>query len=166
MSIAVCHQESLYNILFFKLVVFQFPLGSWSIQSQFLGHLSSVRYGFHLLEQVLSQIRLVGYSHKLCAVIAVAYLAGRTPLQVERIFAGLFIFLLWQRAECLPLPRTLAMGVKALFRPQLNLSTINELYRSYLQQQGFAVSLQRTTCSLNKHPGCLELPMGPLQLMT
>lgn len=38
-------------------VVFGFALGLWSISNLVLSHLSSVRYGFHLVQQALSQIR-------------------------------------------------------------------------------------------------------------
>jgi hypothetical protein len=34
---------------FGKIVVFHFPLGSWSIWYQILGHISSVRHGFYLI---------------------------------------------------------------------------------------------------------------------
>lgn len=47
---------------------------------------------------------LVGYTHKFCATIAPAYIAGNTPLQVEGLLALLSLtFLLWLHAEDLPL---------------------------------------------------------------
>lgn len=42
---------------FSRIVVFGFPLGPWPIWSEVLGHLISVRHGFHLLEWALNPIR-------------------------------------------------------------------------------------------------------------
>ena len=61
--------------------------------------------GSILWSNLKSNQRLVGYSHKCCATIALAYLVGRTPLQIEGFVAGLvFTFLLWQHAEYFPIP--------------------------------------------------------------
>ena len=62
-----------------KTVIFGFTLGSWPIYSQVLGHSSSVRYAFHLVEWALNHM-LVGDSNKLWATFALTYLTGRTVL--------------------------------------------------------------------------------------
>lgn len=60
MSTTECHQEEfhccdcLYVCFPFG---FGFTIGPWDIQTQVLGHRSSVVYGFHLVERSLSQIR-------------------------------------------------------------------------------------------------------------
>lgn len=39
----------LLHFSFYRALLFGFPLGAWDISSHVLGHLSSVRYGFHLM---------------------------------------------------------------------------------------------------------------------
>lgn len=50
---------------------------------------------------------LIGYFQKLCSTIALAGLAGRTPLYL-RVFVVVLVFmcLLWQCAEYFPVPKT------------------------------------------------------------
>ena len=51
---------------------------------------------------------LVSFPLKLCCTIALANLEDRTPLQVKGFVARMvFIFLLWQHAKYLPVPRML-----------------------------------------------------------
>jgi hypothetical protein len=45
---------------------------------------------------------LIGYSHKICITVALLYLIGKKPLQVEGLGFGLmFIFIHWKHAEYL-----------------------------------------------------------------
>ena len=67
--------------LFVRTVVFGFTLDNQAIYSQVLGHPISVTYEFHLIKWVLKSNQIVvGYFHKLCATIALAYLAVKTPV--------------------------------------------------------------------------------------
>lgn len=43
-----------------------------------------------------SNLKFIGYSHKLCATIALAYLEGRTPLLTQEFVVGLmFLLTFW-----------------------------------------------------------------------
>ena len=92
------------------------------LQNHGLCNPSSVGCEFHLVKWALSQIRsmLVGYAHKLCANIALAYLVGRTSLQGLWVACLCFSFgieksaFLYQRHQ--------HVVVKALCRHQLNFS--------------------------------------------
>lgn len=50
-----------------------------------LGQPSSIRYGLHLMEWALSQIKLVDYSHRLCDTIALAYLQAGQHCRSESL---------------------------------------------------------------------------------
>ena len=99
---------------FRRTLVFDFTLDPWANQPQFLHHLSSVGYGLHFRKWNLNQSDIGWFFyHKLCASIIPDYLEGWTPEKIKG-FASLliFIFLLWQHAECLPLSKMLAHNSK------------------------------------------------------
>ena len=62
---------------------------------------------------LMSNQTLVVYPYKLYATIVLAYLAGRTLLQIKGSVAGLvFTFLLWCHGEYLPVPKILTYRSK------------------------------------------------------
>jgi len=65
---------------FNRIILFGFPIGPCPIWSQVLGNMRSVGDVFHLMEWALNPSDSGGYSYKVCATKAPAYLGVRSPL--------------------------------------------------------------------------------------
>lgn len=87
MGRAECHQEA---FLFSIIMVSSFP-----IYSQVLGQVSSLRYGFHLIERALNPIKIMVFihSHKICATTVPVCLEERSLLHVTGIVAGSYYYM-------------------------------------------------------------------------
>lgn len=118
-----------------------FSMGSWPIQLQVLGHLSSFNYGFYLTEWALVpdcdwlHLQLFVF---FSARVAPAYHQCTHHYRSQGFIASLvFTFLIWSCAEYLPV----SMAVRVLTRHQLCLSMFTELCIHCFQQQGLTTSL-------------------------
>ena len=81
----------------------------------------------------------------------------------QKSVAGLvFMFLIWQYAQYLPIPKTPELEVEALCRHQLDLSMFSELCRCCFQQWYLTFCLWRATIVLATAWAVLGIPMRPL----
>lgn len=108
---------------FSRIHVMHLPLESQesleSMESQVLGHFSSVWYGSRLMELAFNQIKYGWLSHNIYATILQIYLTNRTWLQLARFVTGWSSQLLFwssslqstsQCHECLSVVRKLLVG--------------------------------------------------------
>lgn len=133
-------------LLFLKLLVlitvlYAFIFGPRTIESQVLGHLYHIRYGFHLAGAglKLNQI-LVGDSHKLCATFVLAYLAGRTDYSSEVLWPAWRLHFSFDNVQSVFLYQE-HRGNGSMFAPVQLLYVQNAV--RFLQQWDLAVRLWR-----------------------
>lgn len=137
-------------VLCFRPIAFGFTLLPWGIQSQVLNYPISARCRFHLEVGHKSNELSVGYSHKLCPSIVLAYLAGRTALQINGFVPKLvFMILLWQFTGYVSVPMTLEP------RPFIGSSSVSPCSVFCIGAIVSNRALQRATCSFGNCLGCL-----------
>lgn len=117
---------------FSRIHVMHFPLESQesleSMESQVLGHFSSVWYGSHLMELAYNQIKYGWLSHNIYVTILQIYLTNRAWLQLARFVTGWSSQLLFcssslprmlvssGEASCWSISSCLMMQTSAIFR--------------------------------------------------
>lgn len=127
----------------------------------FYYHPSSVGYGFHPLEWVLSGSRSVNLfiSPSSVPLFCARMCCRQDGIVNQRFRVGLvFTFLLWYCAEYLPVHETLIGRVKTLCRHQFKFSKFNESHSCCLQPWGLTIKVWRATYSLGRSLHCRGFP--------
>lgn len=150
MGIAECHQESIYSYVPQNSIIWFSPrLITYLVSGPWLPGQCWARVPSHSVGLNSSQMS-VGCYHNFCAIIATAYLSGRSPGHRCRLkglqLAWCLPFSSGSMQHTFPYQEHQSVGGKTLVRHSLDFSMFSELYRCF-QQQSLTISLQRATNS-------------------
>lgn len=164
MGIAECHQESIYSYVPQNSIIWFSPrLITYLVSGPWLPGQCWARVPSHSVGLNSSQMS-VGCYHNFCAIIATAYLSGRSPGHRCRLkglqLAWCLPFSSGSMQHTFPYQEHQSVGGKTLVRHSLDFSMFSELYRCF-QQQSLTISLQRATYSLGYSLDCLGAPVRP-----